>query len=86
MLTGMLETEADWMVIADHTHTHTDVLTELGDAADTGGQQRLFQRPQLQLGIGVLPAVRRRLLVLRVGAEVGGQGQHTCGDGSTRRN
>lgn len=84
----VLETEADWTAIDDHTHTRThtgrcggDVLTELRDAAHAGGQQGLFQRPQLQLGIGILPAVRRRrLLVLRVGAEVSRQGQHTCGE------
>ncbi|KAF3854605.1 hypothetical protein F7725_022660 [Dissostichus mawsoni] len=36
------------------------------NAAHTGSQQGLFQRPQLQLGIGILPAVRRRLMVLRL--------------------
>lgn len=52
-------------------------LTEFWDAAHTGSQQRLFQCPQLQLGISVFPAVHRRLLVLCVGAEMGREGQNT---------
>lgn len=55
-------------------------LTEFGDAAHTRSQQGLLQRPQLQLGIGILPAVHGRLLVLRVRAEVCGERQNTYKD------
>lgn len=58
--------------------------TELRDAADAGGQQGLFQRPQLQLGVRVLSAVHRRLLVLRVRTEVGRERQNTYGDRNRR--
>lgn len=59
---------------------YSGLLTEFGDAAHTGSQQRLFQRPQLQLGIGILPAVHRRLLVLCVRAEMGRKRQNTYGE------
>lgn len=58
--------------------------TELRDAADAGGQQGLFQGPQLQLGVRVLSAVHRRLLVLRVRTEVGRERQNTYGDRNRR--
>lgn len=64
--------------------TCKNVPTELRDAANTGSQQGLFQRPQLQLGVRVLSAVHRRLLVLRVRAEVGRQRQNTYGDRNQR--
>lgn len=61
-------------------HVAPRVLTEFRDAAHTGGQQGLFQRPQLQLGIGVFPAVHRRLLVLCVGTEMGRERQNPYGE------
>lgn len=61
-----------------------NVPTELRDAANTGSQQGLFQRPQLQLGVRVLSAVHRGLLVLCVRAEVGRQRQNTYGDRNQR--
>lgn len=51
-------------------------LTQLRDAPDAGGQQGLLQGPQLQLRIGVSPAVAAHGAVM-VGAEVGREGQHT---------
>lgn len=60
--------------------THYSVLTEFRDATHTGSEQGLFQRPQLQLGIGILPAVYRRLLVLCVGTEMGWERQNTYRD------
>lgn len=72
--------------IRAHTHANwcTNIPTELRDAANTGSQQGLFQRPQLQLGVRVLSVVHRRLLVLRVRTEVGRERQNTYGDRNQR--
>lgn len=51
-------------------------LTQFRDAPDAGGQQGLLQGPQLQLCIGVGPAIAAHRAVV-VGAEVGREGQHT---------
>lgn len=56
---------------------HTDALTEFRDAAHTGSQQGLLQRPQFQLGIGILSAVHRCLLILCVGTEMRRERQNT---------
>lgn len=79
-----------------HTNTHTTpyaypthptfpTLTELGDAANAGGQEGLLQGAELQLGVGVLSALHPSLalsllnLALCVRTEVGREGQHPYG-------
>lgn len=82
----MWKTSANIKSMLDHTHySGLHALTEFWDAAHTGSQQGLFQRPQLQLGIGILSAVHRRLLVLCVGTEMGRERQNTCRDKNIER-
>lgn len=73
-----------WICAHTHMLTCTNIPTELRDAANTGSQQRLFQRPQLQLGVRVLSVVHTRLLILRVRTEVGRERQNTYGDTNQR--
>lgn len=53
-------------------------LTQLGDAAHPGGEQRLFQRAELSLGVSLALAAPPRALLVPVQVQTVGEAQGAC--------
>lgn len=54
------------------------LLTQLGDAAHPGGEQRLLQRAQLSLGVALALAAPPRALLVPVQVQAVGEAQGAC--------